>query len=199
MIHVREKFELPAAPEEVWNLLSDPARVAPCITGATLGSLNSNGRYPGTMSVRFGPTVVAFRGEVGLGYDHAARICTIEGRGADQKGVSNASASWIVKVTGDIGTTVDVDGRFDLTGPLAAFARTGGVHVARALLADFFANVAARLQGANAETAEQARADSPPNPRAELAPVPAAASLNGAAFLWRVLRDVLRRMFKRPT
>lgn len=84
MIHVREKFELPAAPEEVWDLLSDPGRVAPCITGATLGSLNSNGRYPGTMSVRFGPTVVAFRGQVSLGYDHAARTCTIEGRGADQ-------------------------------------------------------------------------------------------------------------------
>jgi carbon monoxide dehydrogenase subunit G len=188
MIHVREKFEVPAAPEEVWNLLSDPARIAPCIPGATLGSLNSNGRYPGTMSVRFGATVVAFRGEVSLGYDHSARTCTIEGRGADRKGVSNASASWIVKVTGDIGTTVDVDGRFDLTGPLAAFARTGGIHVARALLADFFDNIAVRLHGANAETAGRARAGAP-NSRTEPAPVPAVASLNGVTIFWRVLRD----------
>ena len=197
MIHVREKFEVAAAPEEVWGLLSDPALVAPCIPGATLGSLNGNGRYPGTMSVRFGPTVVVFRGEVSLGYDHSARTCTIEGRGTDQKGISNASASWIVKVTGDAGTTVDVDGQFDLTGPLAAFARTGGVHVARALLADFFGNIATRLRGANAETTGQAQA-APPNPRAETASVPAAASLNGGAIFWRVLRDWLKRMFKRP-
>ena len=46
-----------------------------------------------------------------------------------------------------------VDGNFHVTGPLETFANAGGVHLARALLAEFAANVA-KLVAAPAGEAE---------------------------------------------
>ena len=45
-------------------------------------------------------------------------------------------------------TLLDVDGSFTVTGPLETFANAGGVHVARALLAEFAANMAMLPSGA---------------------------------------------------
>ena len=48
----------------------------------------------------------------------------------------------MVKVSGDEVTELAVDGSFTVSGPLETFANAGGVHVARALLAEFSANMA---------------------------------------------------------
>src|SRR5215472_1658388 len=123
MISIREEIAIAAPPEAVWPLLSDPAVVASCIPGAALTKADDKGGYQGTMRVKFGPTVAQFRGEAKLTYDHAARRCSIEGRGIDA-------------------TLLRVEGNFHVTGPLETFANAGGVHLARALLAEFAANVA---------------------------------------------------------
>src|SRR5207302_11041567 len=81
MISIREEITIASPPEAVWPLLSDPAVVASCIPGAMLTKAGDNGAYQGTMRVKFGPTVAQFRGEAKLAYDHAARRCSIEGRG----------------------------------------------------------------------------------------------------------------------
>ena len=83
MISIREEITIASPPEAVWPLLSDPAVVASCIPGATLTKAGGNGAYQGTMRIKFGPTVAQFRGEAKLAYDHAARRCSIEGRGID--------------------------------------------------------------------------------------------------------------------
>src|SRR6185369_9428869 len=66
----------------------------------------------------------------------------IEGRGIDQRGASRALASGVVKASGTADTRLDIDGNFTVTGPLETFANAGGVHVARALLAEFSGNMA---------------------------------------------------------
>ncbi len=48
----------------------------------------------------------------------------------------------IVTVSGTDTTTLKVDGDYSVTGPLETFANAGGVHVARALLAEFSTNMA---------------------------------------------------------
>ena len=88
MISIREQITIAAPPEAVWPLLSDPTLVASCIPGATLTKTGDSGAYQGTMRVKFGPTVAQFRGEAKLAYDHAARRCTIEGRGIDGRGAA---------------------------------------------------------------------------------------------------------------
>ena len=142
MISIREEITISVPPEAVWPILSDPATVAACIPGATLTKSGDDGAYQGTMRVKFGPTVAQFRGEARLAYDHAARRCAIEGRGIDGRGASRANATGVVEASGTDTTRLRVEGTFNVTGPLETFANAGGVHLARALLAEFAENVA---------------------------------------------------------
>ena len=142
MIDLKEKFSVPAPPDEVWPLMSDPAVVAACIPGAELTELTPEGAHRGKITFKFGPTVAVFRGETKLLYDHPAKRCRIEARGIDQKGASRARATFDVCATGAETTDVTMEGGFEVMGPLETFASAGGVHVARALMAEFAKNIA---------------------------------------------------------
>jgi carbon monoxide dehydrogenase subunit G len=163
MISIREEITIAAPPDAVWPILSDPATVASCIPGAALTKSGENGAYQGTMRVKFGPTVAQFRGEAKLAYDHAARRCSIEGRGIDGRGASRANATGLVVASGtDTTTLLQVEGTFHVTGPLETFANAGGVHLARALLAEFAENVAklmAQEPGVEGENVPNAAAE----------------------------------------
>jgi uncharacterized protein len=192
MISVREKITIPSPPAAVWPLLSDPAVVASCIPGATLIKAGEDGAYQGTMRVRFGPTVASFRGEAKLTYDHVARRCTIEGRGIDGRGASRALASGVVEASGIETTVLNTEGNFTITGPLETFANAGGVHLARAILAEFAENVAKlmaeRSAPATGETGEPTSTPMQP---------PRAAELHAVRILWQALVSWLRHVFLR--
>src|ERR1700737_3994588 len=141
MISIREEIAIATPPDVLWPILADPAMVASCIPGAVLTKSGEDGIYQGTMRVKFGPTVALFRGEAKLTYDHSGRRCTIQGRGIDGRGASRANASGSVEATGGETTLLKVEGNFNVTGPLETFANAGGVHLARAILAEFAENV----------------------------------------------------------
>jgi uncharacterized protein len=208
MISIREQITIASPPETVWPLLSDPALVASCIPGANLTKAGDNGAYQGTMRVKFGPTVAQFRGEAKLAYDHAARRCTIEGRGIDGRGASRANASGVVEATGTDATLLQVEGNFNVTGPLETFANAGGVHLARAILAEFAENVSklvvergttSPLSGAFPPTpSEGSLSDDSPQPgAAPAAPRASAAELSGGKIFWRAFVSWLRQIFSR--
>jgi uncharacterized protein len=184
MPSLTEKTTIPSPPDRVWPLLRDPALVASCIPGATLSPDQGDGMWRGSIRVKFGPTVAVFRGEASLVFDDTARTCTIEGRGIDGRGASRALASGLVKVSGSDTTELDIDGSFSVSGPLETFANAGGVHVARALLAEFSANMAKKVT-------EQSPAVSPVGV-APLAPPPPAAEISGFSLLWRAFLSWLR-------
>lgn len=138
-----EKITIASPPDEVWPLLSDPALVASCIPGATLSPDQDGDVWKGSIRVKFGPTVAIFKGEATLTYDHDQKRCTIEGRGIDGRGASRALANGLVTATGTTETELTVEGEYSVTGPLETFANAGGVHVARALLAEFAKNMGA--------------------------------------------------------
>jgi carbon monoxide dehydrogenase subunit G len=174
MPSVTETTTIASPADQVWPLLRDPALVASCIPGATLSPDQGDGVWRGSIRVKFGPTVAVFRGEATLSFDDAARTCTIEGRGIDGRGASRALASGAVTVSGGNTTELAIDGSFSVSGPLETFANAGGIHVARALLAEFSANMAKKL-------AEQ----SPPVPQEvpQVAVLPSSVPHNGAAPL----------------
>jgi uncharacterized protein len=204
MISIREEIAIAIPPDVLWPILSDPEIVASCIPGAILTRSGEGGIYQGTMRVKFGPTVALFRGEAKLAYDHASRRCTIQGRGIDGRGASRANASGTVEATGSETTLLKVSGNFNVTGPLETFANAGGVHLARALLAEFAENVAKLV-------AEQAREATSPRPdpltaggeeesaaprREEGKPITATApELSGGKILWRAFLSWLRQVF----
>ena len=182
---------LPA--DEVWPLLSDPALVASCIPGASLSPDQGDGLWRGSVRVKFGPTVAVFRGEATLAFDQMARTCTIEGRGIDGRGASRALATGNVKVTGKETTELAIDGSFTVSGPLETFANAGGVHVARALLAEFSTNLAKLVAERRPATAAP---PAPPEPApAARAPKPPAAELRAGNLMWRAFLSWLRGLF----
>jgi uncharacterized protein len=222
MISIREEITIASPPDAVWPILSDPTVVASCIPGATLNpsgtKAGEDGKYQGTMRVKFGPTVAQFRGEARLAYDHTARRCTIEGRGIDGRGASRANASGVAEVSGGAATLLKVEGNFTVTGPLETFANAGGVHLARAILAEFAENVSKLVAEQIAEAAphpdslpadgERESANGLPSPRlrgegAERSeagegqppapPRPSAAELSGGKILWRAFLSWLRQ------
>ncbi len=193
MISLSEEVTIPSPPDAVWPLLRDPALVASCIPGAALTAAGDGGAYLGTIRVKFGPTVATFRGEAKLAYDDEARRCTIEGRGIDGRGASRALASGVVTASGAETTTLKCEGNFNVTGPLETFANAGGVHLARALLAEFAGNMA-RLAAERAAAAAEAQVSSP-------SPPATAGELRGGALLWRAFLGWLRQILfaKRKT
>jgi carbon monoxide dehydrogenase subunit G len=174
MPSITETTTIPSPADKVWPLLRDPALVASCIPGADLAPDQGDGVWRGSIKVKFGPTVAAFRGEATLAFDDAQRTCTIEGRGIDGRGASRALASGLVKVSGTDTTELTVDGQFSVSGPLETFANAGGVHVARALLAEFSANIAKQVG------------------TVEVAPPPPAAEIGGFSLLWRAFLSWVR-------
>ena len=203
MISIREEIAIAMPPDVLWPILSDPATVASCIPGALLTKSGEGGIYQGTMRVKFGPTVALFRGEAKLTYDHSGRRCTIQGRGIDGRGASRANASGTVEATGGDMTLLKVEGNFNVTGPLETFANAGGVHLARAILAEFAENVAKLM----AEQAREATA-APPDPltaggekeraapqRENEKPIAAPGlELSGGKILWRAFVSWLRQV-----
>ncbi|MBI3918543.1 MAG: SRPBCC family protein [Betaproteobacteria bacterium] len=150
MTPLKESFTVAATPDEVWPLIADPALVASCMPGAELTEVGSDGACKGKFTFRFGPTVAVFRGETKLSYDPAARSCTIDARGIDQRGASRARARFEVMLEGSEATVVTLDGGFEVNGPLETFATAGGVHLARVLMGDFAANLARVIEARRA-------------------------------------------------
>ena len=198
LIPISGNAVIAGAPQDVWPLLSDPMTVVSCVPGAAITSQRPDGLYEATLSVRFGPTVARFSGEVAVNYDHAGRRCRVDGRGIDQRGASRARVQLQVAVTGtgDAQTQLDVVGGFSVAGPLEAFASAGGVHVARALLAEFAKNMAAEVErsaatpSADASSAMQVPAPPP-------AATARAATLRGDRLLWQAFLGWLRQVFGR--
>ena len=208
MPDLAEQTRIPAPLSAVWPLLSDPAAVASCIPGATLTPDQGDGLWRGAVKVRFGPTIATFRGEATLVFDHAAHRCTIEGRGIDQRGASRALSSGSVQASAEgQATLLDVQGGFTVTGPLETFANAGGVHVARALLAEFSANMAKLVAERGAvEAAPELVTEMPavaaprgttPPPSAPppAPPLTQATELSATSLLWRALLSWLRSLF----
>lgn len=205
MPDISEQTLIPAPLDVVWPLLSDPAEVAACIPGAQLAPSTGDGLWRGSIKVKFGPTTAAFRGEAKLDYDHEAHRCRIEGRGIDQRGASRALANGdVLAVAEGEATRLTVNGSFTVTGPLETFANAGGVHVARALLAEFANNMANRAMAAlpaAAPPAEQAAPEAPAAAASAAAtppppPPPApAAELNAFGLLWRAFLSWISSLF----
>ncbi|MGH7060188.1 MAG: hypothetical protein ACREFH_07380, partial [Stellaceae bacterium] len=124
---------------------------------------------------------------------------TIDGRGIDGRGASRALASGVVTASGSETTILKVEGNFNITGPLETFANAGGVHLARALLAEFAGNMA-RLAAERAEKAAIPHPDPlPPTGEGmgggdEARAFTPAAELRGGALLWRAFLGWLKQL-----
>ena len=98
-VKIEKKFEVNEPIERVWELLSDPTRVVSSVPGAKITEKVDDKTYKGAISVKVGPTVTDYKGEVHiLSLDPIAHRMEIEGKGQDVRGKGSAS----MKMTGKV-------------------------------------------------------------------------------------------------
>lgn len=98
-VTIEKKFEVPEPADKVWGFLSDPRKVVTCVPGAQITEQVDEKTYKGAISVRVGPSVSDYKGQVQIvRVDPAAHEIEILGKGQDTRGKGSAS----MKMTGKL-------------------------------------------------------------------------------------------------
>jgi len=213
---LEQSFEVAAPVDTVWAALIDVPRVAPCLPGAEIGDTAEDGTYSGTFSVKLGPATASYRGTIRIEQaDEATHTATMRASGTDKRGQGGAKATIVSTLAATDGgaTRVDVVTDYAITGRLAAFGRGGMIQdVSNRLLREFAdclqTTLAAGQPAAAAGVAAPAPIGAPVGaaqtggPVPPPAPQPAQAKakpIGGFGLVLGVLRDRLRRLFKRSS
>jgi carbon-monoxide dehydrogenase small subunit len=145
-----EAFVIRQPPAAVWTAFADVPAVAACLPGTTVDEHDAEA-VKGKMSVKLGPIWASFAGSAVIERDDAALVGVIRGAGRDRGTGSRTKGEVTYRLTGeDDGrqTRVLLSVEYSLQGALAQFARSGIARdLARRLVADFAANLNARLAG----------------------------------------------------
>ena len=182
---LKQSFTVAAPVEQVWDMLVDVERVAPCLPGAEITGQGPDGSYEGNFTVKLGPTTASYRGSLRMdSLDEASRTATMHAKGTDKRGQGGANAT-IVSTMRQEGeeTVVDVVTDFTITGRLARFGRGGMIEdISKRMMRDFSQCLQASMasEPAQAPAAAEAPAAAAPVTPGEEADA-AAASAGGAA------------------
>src|SRR5215204_4393062 len=147
MIEVHEQFDVPASPERVWAVLSDPHAVVGCVPGASIVGQEEDGTLDTSVAVKFGPTRVTFRAKALLDLDEAARRGSISAHGRDSIGGTRMRSTATFGVTpgpSGNGSHVAIDGTVEVQGRMASLIEGGASIVVKRMAGDFAERLAAR-------------------------------------------------------
>jgi carbon monoxide dehydrogenase subunit G len=213
-VKLEQTFEVDAPLERVWEALINVERVAPCLPGATITEAGEDGTYEGTFSAKVGPASVSFKGTLKMDQvDEATHTATMLANGSNRRGQGGAKATIVSKVSpkDDGGTKVDIDTDYTITGPLARLGRGGMIEdVGNRLLREFATCLEQRLaheqaveetappaEAAEAVSEERAYTHTPDAPTVAPPAPPQAKPIGGISLFLGVIRDRLKRLFKR--
>ncbi|HEX6932828.1 MAG TPA: SRPBCC domain-containing protein [Streptosporangiaceae bacterium] len=166
-MELEHSFTVPVPKSRAWDVLLDVERVAPCMPGATLDSVDGD-EIRGRIKVKVGPINMMYAGTARfVERDEETGTVTLEASGKETRGAGTASAS-VKSVLEDRGdeTHVKVLTTLNVTGKPAQFGRGVMNEVGGKLLGIFAANLAATLaqeEGAGAAAAGPAVAASGAN------------------------------------
>ena|SRR5215469_2469321 len=152
-MELEHSFTVPVPEERAWEVLLDVERVAPCMPGATLDSVDGD-VISGRIKVKVGPIAMTYAGTARFTErDPTAHVITLEASGKETRGAGTASASVRSMLEGRDGQThVVVHTTLNVTGRPAQFGRGVMAEVGGKLIGVFASNLADMLA---AESAQQ--------------------------------------------
>jgi carbon monoxide dehydrogenase subunit G len=156
-MELEHSFTVPVPRERAWEVLLDVEKVAPCMPGATLDSVDGD-EIKGRIKVRVGPISMTYAGTARFTErDAAAGVVTLEASGKETRGAGTASAS-VRSVLEDQGdeTRVTVHTNLNVTGKPAQFGRGVMTEVGGKLIGIFATNLAAMLTADQGDPATEA-------------------------------------------
>ena len=157
-MHLANEVVLPAPPDEVFSLINDVERVAPCMPGAELQGRSADDAYQGRVKVKVGPISAAYSGTVRfLEVDQAGHRLVLDARGSEQHGSGNAEAKVHVRVRPhDDGSALALDTDLVIQGKVAQFGGGALGDVSQKLMEQFARNLGEVLTHANDAPAQPA-------------------------------------------
>jgi carbon monoxide dehydrogenase subunit G len=145
-VQLEHQFTVPAPPDVVWAAVVDPARVAPCMPGATLTEVNGS-EFAGSVKVKLGPVSLLYKGSGQfVEIDEQSKRVVIKASGKDSRGNGTASATVTVTLKPDGANThgaVVTD--LAITGKPAQFGRGMIAEVGGKILDTFAGCLAGKL------------------------------------------------------
>ncbi|HVB06078.1 MAG TPA: SRPBCC family protein [Acidimicrobiales bacterium] len=137
-MELSNEFVVPVAIDDAWAVLTDVERIAPCMPGARLESIEGDD-FHGVVKVKVGPVTVEYKGTAQfLERDATAHKAVLKASGRETRGQGNATATVTAELSpeGD-STRVAVRTELDITGRVAQFGRGMLADVSTKLLGQF--------------------------------------------------------------
>ncbi len=150
-VELNNEFRVAVPAAKTWQVLTDVERVAPCIPGAQLLSVDGDD-FTGAVKVKVGPITVSYKGEASFQEkDEAAQRVVIKASGKETRGSGNAAAlvTAQLKDEGDA-THVVITTDLTISGKAAQFGRGVLADVSTNLIGQFARNLEADLLGGSA-------------------------------------------------
>jgi carbon monoxide dehydrogenase subunit G len=158
-LKLEKTFVVQERVEKVWGFLSDPRKVSPCVPGAQIKEQVDDKTYKGTISVKVGPSITDYRGELQIvRLDAQNHEIELVGKGQDVRGRGSASMKMIGKLraTPDGGTEVTSSSEVGVVGILAQMGSRVITEVSNIMFEEFSKNFQARLQQPSGQSEEPA-------------------------------------------
>ncbi len=145
-MQLENSFTVPVPIEDAWRVLLDIERIAPCMPGAVLDSVDGDA-FTGRVKVKLGPIQLTYAGKASfVEKDEAAHRAVIDAKGKDQRGNGTAAAVITARLAEEGAVTrVDVLTDLNITGKPAQFGRGVMTDVGNKLLGQFADKLAAQL------------------------------------------------------
>jgi uncharacterized protein len=151
-IELDNSFTVPVPPEQAWDVLLDVERIAPCMPGATVTSVEGD-EIAGQVKVKLGPLSLSYKGTAKfIEKDPATHTIAIEATGKETRGAGTASAIVHASLKPDDAegqTTVSIHTSLNVTGRPAQFGRSLLPEVSGKLIDQFAANLRALIDSTN--------------------------------------------------
>lgn len=162
-------FVIPLDVDQAWSLLTDVEKLAPCMPGAFLTSVEG-GQYSGGVKIKIGPITAAYTGVAEfVELDLTTHRAILRAEAREASGSGNASADVVMQLTSSgADTEVLVTTELAISGRLAQFGRGIIADISSRLIGQFVSalerDVLSRGDG-NEPAAAVALADRPLEPR----------------------------------
>ena len=153
-MELNNEFRVAVPAATTWQVLTDVERVAPCIPGAQLLSVDGDD-FTGAVKVKVGPITVSYKGDASFQEkDEAAQRVVIKASGKETRGSGNAAAlvTAVLKDEGDA-THVVITTDLTISGKAAQFGRGVLADVSTNLIGQFARNLEAELLGGSGSQA----------------------------------------------
>jgi carbon monoxide dehydrogenase subunit G len=208
-VTLEKSFPLPGSAETAWQVICDIEAVAGCMPGARITERIDEQHFKGSVSVKFGPASLSFRGEIAVkSIDATSRTLVLSGRGTDATGSSGASMDLSARIEAidAHNCTLIGNGMISVSGKAATFGGRMMGSVADQVLKQFADHFGARVeqtQGSQVAVTDQPGSEGA-RPIAVRTTLPTAvhralptatavvqqpAELNALSLLWGMIRD----------